>query len=96
VIAEDRMLEPLYQSPAGPISAHDVVYGYGADIARGLTFMAHRCGFTPSAMVHALRAANFEHYVLFRREGYELAVLAAKSGWASDEDRDAAVELVRR
>jgi SAM-dependent methyltransferase len=94
-LVEDRMLDPLYQSPAGPISAHDIVYGFGSDIARGLTFMAHRCGFTPSVMMRALGQAGFEHYVLFRRDGYELAVLAAKSGWSSVEDREAAVSLLR-
>src|SRR5262249_8031662 len=34
-VAADRLHEVLYKSPSGPITAHDVIYGFGAAIAVG-------------------------------------------------------------
>lgn len=50
----------LYQSPAGPISVHDVMYGWGQQIAAsGVDFYAHKTGFTPNSLRQALLAAGF-------------------------------------
>lgn len=50
----------LYQSPAGPISVHDVMYGWGQQIAAsGVDFYAHKTGFTPNSLREALLAAGF-------------------------------------
>lgn len=78
MVAEDRMHEVLYQSAAGPITAHDVIFGFGSAIAAGRVSMAHHCGFTPSAMMRYLSAAGFTSYALRRRQGFELALLARK------------------
>jgi len=52
--------DPLYDSPAGPVSVNDVVYGFGRKIAEtGRDFYAHRNGFTLPSLVRALRAAGF-------------------------------------
>jgi hypothetical protein len=88
LIAADRLDETIYTSPAGPVSPHDVVFGFGPAIARGSDFMAHRCGFTPSSLQRALREAGFGQFLLFRRPDYELAVVAHKTGWASAQERD--------
>jgi len=58
-IAEGRVFEALYTSPAGPIAPIDILYGHRASIARGNHFMAHRTGFTGQALVDALRRAGF-------------------------------------
>ena len=58
-IAHGRLEDALYTSPAGPITALDIVYGYGVDIANGNTFMAHRTGFTAETLAHKLRNAGF-------------------------------------
>jgi SAM-dependent methyltransferase len=94
-IAADKMHETLYGSPAGPITPHDVVFGFGRDVAEGLTFMAHRCGFTPSAMIRHLQSAAFGEFVLVRRANFELAVIARKSPWPTAAERDALVERLR-
>lgn len=47
VIAQGRGLETLYVSPAGPISAIDIVFGHRALSAQN-AFMAHRSGLTAS------------------------------------------------
>ena len=52
----------LYQSPAGPITVHDVLYGYGVEIeSSGNDFFAHKCGFTRKLLRTVLRQAGFEH-----------------------------------
>lgn len=50
----------LYDSPAGPISAHDVFYGFGAQIrASGKDYYAHKTGFTSDSLSAALFAGGF-------------------------------------
>jgi SAM-dependent methyltransferase len=50
----------LYESPAGPITVNDVVYGFGRKIAEsGHDFYGHRNGFTHRSLVMALRSAGF-------------------------------------
>jgi hypothetical protein len=52
--------DTLYVSPAGPISAHDVIYGWGAEIERsGVDFFAHKRGFSVKSLTLALQAAGF-------------------------------------
>jgi predicted SAM-dependent methyltransferase len=94
-IVADQLHATIYHAPAGPISAHDVVFGYGPDIARGLSHMAHRCGFTPSVLVDCLKAASFEEFVVTRRGNFELAALASKTGWRSEAERDSMVRSLR-
>ena len=41
----------LYQSPAGPITVLDVIYGYAAEIeSSGQDFFAHKTGFTEKSL----------------------------------------------
>ena len=58
-LVADKLHETLYESEAGPISPHDIFFGYGAAIARGRTAMAHRCGFTPSALQRCFPQVSF-------------------------------------
>jgi SAM-dependent methyltransferase len=90
-IAEDRLDEPVYTSPAGPVSAHDMVYGHGPSLARGHSAMAHRCGFTPGVLTRQIEAAGFAGYSLLRRANFELAVLARRRPFAGVADRDALI-----
>jgi hypothetical protein len=88
-IAGDRLHEVVYQSPAGPVTAHDIVFGYGPFLARGHSGMAHRCGFTPTLLGSKLREAPFAEIVLHRRPGHELAAVACKRAPASEGERQA-------
>jgi predicted SAM-dependent methyltransferase len=94
-IVADKMHEPLYQSPAGPITPHDVMFGYGRRIAEGFTLMAHRSGFTPQVMVDTLRAGGFEHFVVTRRSNFELGAVAHRTGWRSEAEREQVVAQLR-
>jgi len=69
-IADDRLTTPLYHSPAGPISAHDILYGHGASIAQGSTYMAHKCGFTESTLRAHAHASGFAMIGTRRRRGH--------------------------
>jgi SAM-dependent methyltransferase len=90
-IAQDRMHEPLYISPAGPVTPHDVVFGFGPAIADGRLTMAHRCGFTPAAMTRCLQAAGFGGYALLRRANFELAAIVRRQDWGDPAERDALI-----
>lgn len=68
--------EPLYQSPAGPISTRDVIYGYGLEIERsGNEFFAHKTGFTATSLQRALNAADFP-FVFLQAGNLEVRALA--------------------
>ena len=57
LVAADRLTEPAYTSPAGPIAPLDILYGHRPALARGNLYMAHRCGFTQKLLTGTLRAA---------------------------------------
>ena len=59
LIAEDKLTEPAYTSPAGPIAPLDILYGHRPPMARGNLYMAHRCGFTQKVLRGTLSAAGF-------------------------------------
>jgi ubiquinone/menaquinone biosynthesis C-methylase UbiE len=58
-VAQGRLEDVLYQSPAGPISAIDVIYGHRASVEKGNHFMAHKTGFTAQSLGQKLFAAGF-------------------------------------
>lgn len=58
-VAADRLTEPVYMSPMGPITPLDMLYGHDASLARGNGFMGHRGGFTARSLEVALLAAGF-------------------------------------
>ena len=45
LVAQDRLTEAAYVSPAGPITPLDMLYGHRASLAQGNAFMGHRGGF---------------------------------------------------
>ena len=59
-VAMDKLLEPLYDSPLGPISPIDILYGLRTHIQQGNHFMAHKCGFTYSAILSTFLGAGFK------------------------------------
>jgi hypothetical protein len=69
----------LYQSPAGPITVRDVLYGLGAEIERsGNDFWAHKTGFTKKSLTAMLVRCGFP--VVYNGSGnFEVAAFAFKS-----------------
>ena len=51
----------LYQSPAGPITVRDVLYGFGIEIERsGNHFYGHKTGFTAQSLRSVLTRSGFD------------------------------------
>jgi SAM-dependent methyltransferase len=93
-IAEDRLHETIYESASGPVTAHDMLWGFGPAIAQGNVAMAHRCGFTPTHFLNHLNSAGFAEIVLRRRSNLELRALVLAQASASDERRDALMQAL--
>jgi len=68
----------LYESPMGPITVNDVIYGYGQQIAEsGDDFYAHKNAFTVKSITKALLEAGFA--LVYCAPGtYEIRALAFK------------------
>jgi SAM-dependent methyltransferase len=78
MIAEGRMMEMIYESPIGPITPLDIVFGHSGSIELGHVNMQHRTGFTMSRLKAELRAADFVQ-VTVSCEGLNLFAKAKKS-----------------
>jgi hypothetical protein len=70
----------LYHSPAGPISAHDVVYGLQSEIKQsGQDFYAHKTGFTRKSLSTFLMEAGFQRVYLATEPFLAVHALAFKA-----------------
>lgn len=67
LVAADKLTEPAYVSPAGPIAAVDIIFGFRESIAQGNTYMAHRCGFTETVLYATLLGNGFSSVATMRR-----------------------------
>lgn len=94
LVAKDKLTEPAYISPAGPISPIDILYGHRASMQAGNRYMAHRCGFTAKVLTGTLQAAGFPQVAsLSRPNAFDLWALATCQPWGEDALRAAASQL---
>ena len=92
-VADNRLLEPLYHSPIGPISPLDILYGHRESLAKGNAYMAHKTGFTYAVLTDYFLQAGFELRVGGQHpEAFDLWLIAFKS----DLPQDAAYEIANR
>jgi SAM-dependent methyltransferase len=85
-LASGQIEEPIYESPAGPVSPLDILYGFRPAMQDGNLYMAHHTGFTVSSLQNACKRAGFASRVGFRRpDQHDLWVLASKSARSEDE-----------
>ena len=94
LVAEDKLTESAYTSPAGPIAPIDILYGHRPALARGNLFMAHRCGFTQRVLTGTLHANGFARVAAARRAApfFELRAVASKSAMEEGALRQLAAE----
>jgi SAM-dependent methyltransferase len=81
VVASNLDIEDvLYQSPGGPISVCDVIYGWAKQIeTSGVDFYAHKTGFTTDSLEGLLRRSGFSNVYMFAsEEGFEIKAIAFK------------------
>ena len=76
-VAQGNLETPLFTAPAGPITALDIMYGYGRFLAQGKESWSHKTAFTFKTLGDKLVAAGFAN-VQVRRSGFELLTHAAR------------------
>ena len=82
LIAEDKLTDTAYTSPAGPIAPLDILYGHRPAMAKGNLYMAHRCGFTEKVLRGTLQSAGFSRVATMARGStpfFDLWALASKA-----------------
>lgn len=80
LVAQGKLTEPAYISPAGPIAPLDILYGHRPPMSQGNLYMSHRCGFTLNVLLGTLQAAGFDRVVGSCRPSYfDLWALACVS-----------------
>jgi SAM-dependent methyltransferase len=85
-IAQDKLLEPLYDSPMGAVTPFDILYGHRETTQDGNIFMAHKSGFTYSNLDKVFYEAGFEARVGGRRpEAFDLYLVAFKQKKTDEE-----------
>jgi len=94
LVAEDKLTEPAYVAPSGPVSPLDVLYGFRPSMAAGNLYMAHRCGFTQKALIGTLRHHGFATVVSTVRPHpyYDLWAIATVVQLSDDVMRSLAAE----
>ena len=80
LVAQDKLLDPAYISPAGPISPIDILFGHRQSLAQGNLFMAHRTGFTEKTLSTTLKNSGFKTVTTMKRPHcFDLWALGTKS-----------------
>lgn len=80
LVAQGKLIEPAYVSPAGPISPLDILYGHRPPMEKGNLYMAHRCGFTLQVLNGTLLASGFASVAgMSRPSCFDLFAVATKT-----------------
>jgi hypothetical protein len=76
-VAEGRLEDPLYMSPAGPVAPLDILYGHRPAQVSGNVLKAPRTGFTSATLASALINAGFDAAMVQRDlAAFRLTVVA--------------------
>ena len=59
-LTQDKLFEPLYESPMGSVTAFDILYGHKKATVDGNIYMIHKGGFTYSLLNSAFYEAGFK------------------------------------
>lgn len=86
LVAQDRLTDTAYESPAGPIAPIDILYGFRNSLAHGNLYMAHRCGFTEKVLTGTLRASGFKETASMKRgsPAFDLWIVGSKGSFGED------------
>ena len=78
LVVDDKLEDLAYQSPSGPVTPLDMIFGHTASLARGNRYMAHRTGFTARTLHQALVEAGFVEVRLRAGGSFDLWATAVK------------------
>ena len=85
-VVNDRLMETLYVSPAGPIAPIDILYGHREAVAKGKIYMAHKTGFTYTTLQEAFFKAGFKfNFGAARPENFDLWIVSFKQLMPNEE-----------
>jgi len=94
-VSRGKLTEPLYQSPAGPISAIDVLFGHRGFISAGNVYMAHKTGFTYQVLDDFFNRGGFQVRAGRRRgDFFDLWIIASKNLRSEEVMRSMAAEFL--
>ena len=83
-LTQDKLFETLYESPMGPVTAFDVLFGHRKTTADGNVFMIHKGGFTYSTLDMAFYKAGFKARC-GKRVAFALYLVAFKQKKSEEE-----------
>ena len=94
LIAQDKLTEAAYTSPAGPIAPIDILYGLRSSMAQGNLYMAHRCGFTQKVLSATLQTLGFKSVATKSRGHpyFDLWAVASKVALSEQQMQELALE----
>ena len=97
LIADDKLTDAAYTSPAGPIAPLDILYGLRSSMAQGNLYMAHRCGFTQKVLTGTLQASGFKSVASMSRGHpyFDLWAVASKAALTEEQIKTLAVEHMK-
>ena len=78
LVAQDKLEDTAYVSPAGPIAPIDILYGLRTSMSKGNLYMAHRTGFTAKTLSTAFLKAGFAQITVQRDGKLGLWAIALK------------------
>ena len=85
-LTQDKLFEPLYESPMGSVTAFDILYGHRKTTVDGNIFMIHKGGFTYSTLDIKFKEAGFKMKYGGRRPGaFDLYLVAFKQKKSEEE-----------
>jgi SAM-dependent methyltransferase len=84
-LADGKLLDTLYESPAGPIAAIDILWGHRASIAAGQVYMAHKVGLTAQVLLQTLTSSGFGAALCLRQpQAFALWAIATRSAVSNE------------
>jgi SAM-dependent methyltransferase len=94
-VVNDKLMDTLYESPAGPIAPIDILYGHRDAIAKGKLYMAHKTGFTYSTLYDAFFKAGFKFNVgSARPKDFDLWIVSFKQFMSNEEGMKIALRFL--
>lgn len=87
MIAEGRLMETIYESPIGPITPLDMVFGHSGSVALGSRSMCHLTGFTVDRLKNELKVAGYVSWEVWTK-GLNLYARANKKPMMPTHDHN--------
>lgn len=93
LVVDGKLDATVYVSPAGPITALDMIYGHRASILSGNHLMEHKTAFSAERLARLLMEAGFPNVVMRRGTHFDLWAVALMPNAAPPE---AYIDAVRQ